>query len=212
MLSIVPLIRYATNDSTKEALVREPGRAMVVPLPLLGLLLAYTCVLLVCSLDALSEFAQGGALDLSQNGIGHFGIPRQHIRLNHVSTLLVGCRGDRGSGRSSNINIFALFPLIFLFFFLFLFLFFFLSLSLFFVSFLPFFPSFLSFLSFLPFLPSFFPSFLLFRSLFLSCYPAFLSAFLPFFPFFLSFFLSVSILLLLLSQRSRRRNSEIKKK
>ena len=73
-------------------------------LPLLGLLLAYTCILLMYQLEALSGFAQGSALDLSQNGIGHFGIPRQHIRLNHVSTLIVGCRGDRGSGRSSNIN------------------------------------------------------------------------------------------------------------
>ena len=104
MLSIVSLTQYATNDSTQGVLVREPGRTRVMPL-LLGLLLAYTCVLLVCSLDALSEFAQGSALDLSQNGIGHFGIPRQHLRLNHVSTLLVGCRGDRGSGRSSNINV-----------------------------------------------------------------------------------------------------------
>ena len=95
MLSIVSLTQYATNDSTQGVLVREPGRTRIIPL-LLGLLLAYTCVLLVCSLDALSEFAQGSALDLSQNGIGHFGIPRQHIRLNHVSTLLVGCRGDRG--------------------------------------------------------------------------------------------------------------------
>ena len=103
MLSIVSFSQYATNDSTQGVLVREPGRTRVIPL-LLGLLLAYTCVLLVCSLDALSEFAQGSALDLSQNGIGHFGIPRQHLRLNHVSTLLVGCRGDRGSGRSSNIN------------------------------------------------------------------------------------------------------------
>ena len=41
-------------------------------------------------LDALSGSAQASALDLSQNGVGHFGIPRQHSRLNHVSTLLVG--------------------------------------------------------------------------------------------------------------------------
>ena len=87
----------------EESLVRGPGRIRVTAL-LLGILLAYTCVLLMCSLDALSEFAQGSALDLSQNGIGHFGILRQHLRLNHVSALLVGCRGDRGSGRSSNIN------------------------------------------------------------------------------------------------------------
>ena len=58
----------------------------------------------MCQLEALSGFAQGSALDLSQNGIGHFGIPRQHIRLDHVSTLLVGCHGNCGSGRSSNIN------------------------------------------------------------------------------------------------------------
>ena len=41
-------------------------------------------------LDAHSGLAQASALDLSQNGIGHFGIPRQHARLNHVSTLMVG--------------------------------------------------------------------------------------------------------------------------
>ena len=64
----------------------------------------HTCGLLLYLLGALSGFAQVSALDLSQNGIGHFGIPRQHIRLDHVSTLLVGCRGDRGSGHSSNIT------------------------------------------------------------------------------------------------------------
>ena len=68
------------------------------------LLLAYTCGYLLCMLDAHSGFAQASALDLSQNGIGHFGIPRQHFRLDHVSTLMVGCRGDCGSGHSSNIN------------------------------------------------------------------------------------------------------------
>ena len=41
-------------------------------------------------LDAHSGLAQASALDLSQNGIGHFGIPRQHARLNHVSILMVG--------------------------------------------------------------------------------------------------------------------------
>ena len=40
-------------------------------------------------LDALSGSAQASALDLSQNGIGHFGIPGQHARLYHVSTLMV---------------------------------------------------------------------------------------------------------------------------
>ena len=55
-------------------------------------------------LDAHSGLAQVSALDLSQNGIGHFGIPRQHLRLNHVSTLTVGCSGDCGSGHSSNIT------------------------------------------------------------------------------------------------------------
>ena len=41
-------------------------------------------------LDAHSGLAQASALDLSQNGIGHFGIPRQHARLNHVSILMMG--------------------------------------------------------------------------------------------------------------------------
>ena len=71
---------------------------MVVVLLPLGLLLAYTCDLLLYMLEALSGFVQASALDLSQNGIGHFGIPSQHFRLNHVSTLLVGCHGERGSG------------------------------------------------------------------------------------------------------------------
>ena len=84
-------------------MVKVPGRTKAMVL-LPGLLLAYTCGYLLCMLDALSGFAQVSALDLSQNGIGHFGIPRQHIRLNHVSTLMVGCRGDCGSGHSSNIN------------------------------------------------------------------------------------------------------------
>ena len=70
---------------------------MVVVLLLLGLLLAYTYGFTAVSAGALSGFTQVSALDLSQNGIGHFGIPRQHIRLDHVSTLLVGCRGDRGT-------------------------------------------------------------------------------------------------------------------
>ena len=47
-------------------------------------------------LDALSGLAQASALDLSQNGVGHFGIPRQHARLNHVSTLMVGRWGFVG--------------------------------------------------------------------------------------------------------------------
>ena len=58
-----------------------------------GLLLAYNCKYLLYMLDALSGFAQASALDLSQNGVGHFGIPRQHMRLNHVSTLMVGRLG-----------------------------------------------------------------------------------------------------------------------
>ena len=41
-------------------------------------------------LEALSGSAQASALDLSQNGIGHFGTPRQYARLYHVSTLMVG--------------------------------------------------------------------------------------------------------------------------
>ena len=41
-------------------------------------------------LDAHSGLAQASALDLSQNGVGHFGIPRQHARLNHVSILMMG--------------------------------------------------------------------------------------------------------------------------
>ena len=65
---------------------------------LLGLLLAHICDLLLYLLEALSGFVQASALDLSQNGIGHFGIPSQHFRLNHVPTLLVGCHGERGSG------------------------------------------------------------------------------------------------------------------
>ena len=53
-------------------------------------------------LEALSGLAQAGALDLSQNGVGHFGIPRQHMRLYYVSVLLTGCLGICGSGHSSN--------------------------------------------------------------------------------------------------------------
>ena len=41
-------------------------------------------------LDAHSGLAQASVLDLSQNGICHFGIPRQHARLNHVSILMMG--------------------------------------------------------------------------------------------------------------------------
>ena len=42
-------------------------------------------------LDALSGLAQASA----QNGVGHFGIPRQqHARLHHVSTLVVGRHWD----------------------------------------------------------------------------------------------------------------------
>ena len=60
----------------------------------------YTCGLLLYQLGALSGFVQAGALDLSQNGIGHFGIPSQRFRLNHVSTRLVGRHGGCGSGHS----------------------------------------------------------------------------------------------------------------
>ena len=42
-------------------------------------------------LDAHSGLAQASALDLSQNGVCHFGIPRQHTRLNYVSILMMGC-------------------------------------------------------------------------------------------------------------------------
>ena len=76
--------------------------SIVVLLP--GLLLAYNDICLRWELDAHSGFAQVSALSLSQNGISHFGIPSQHIRLNHVSTLMVGRHGDCGSGHSSNIN------------------------------------------------------------------------------------------------------------
>ena len=58
---------------------RNPGRTMVVVLPLLGLLLAYTCDLLLNMLEALSGFVQASALDLSQNGVGHLGIPSQRF-------------------------------------------------------------------------------------------------------------------------------------
>ena len=54
--------------------------------------------------SSLSGLAQAGALDLSQNGVGHFGIPRQHMRLYYVSVLLTECLGICGSGHSSNIN------------------------------------------------------------------------------------------------------------
>ena len=56
--------KYATNDSTTGASVREPGRTMVVVLLPLGLLLAYTCDLLLYMLEALSGFRPSKCLGL----------------------------------------------------------------------------------------------------------------------------------------------------